>query len=58
MVNNIFLDKKIKKLEKTYTFNKKEIFLLLELVTYLAASKEISLEDAEQYSNILFNILE
>lgn len=58
MGKNIFLFENILKLEKAYTFDKKEIFLLLELLTYLAATKEISLEDAECYSNKLFKMLE
>lgn len=55
MGKNIFISKKIEKLTKA---NKKEIFLMLDLVAYLTIKKEISLQDATKYSNILFNILE
>jgi hypothetical protein len=50
-----FLEQNIKKLSKD---NKVEMLQLFELVTYLAATKEISLNDAQKYTSKLFNILE
>lgn len=58
MGKSIFLFKEIKKLEKARVFDKKEILALLELITYLIASKEVSLQEAESYINILFNMLD
>jgi len=54
-MKTIFLSQNIEKLCKD---NKVEMLQLFELVTYLAAKKEISLQDAERYSNKLFNLLE
>lgn len=48
-MQNIFLSQNIKKLDKM------EMLQLFELVTYLAARKEISLQDATKYTSILFN---
>ena len=53
-MKTIFLSEKFSKLQKA---NKEEMLQLFELVTYLAATKQISLQDAEKYSSILFNIL-
>lgn len=53
-MKNIFLDKKISKLSKD---NKVEMLQLFELITYLAANKEISLDEAYKYTSIIFNIL-
>lgn len=58
MTTNIFLSKEIAKLQKKCEVNKKEMLRLFELITYLAATKEISLQDAKQHTTILFNILE
>ena len=58
MTTNIFLSKEIEKLQKNCDANKKEMLRLFELITYLAATKEISLQDAKQHTTILFNILE
>ena len=52
----IFLNKKISKLAKESEINEKELLQLLELVTYLAATKEISLQDATSYANTIFEI--
>ena len=52
---NVFLSQEISKLQKG---NKVEMLQLFELVTYLAATKEISLKDAQKYTGILFDILE
>ena len=58
MTTNIFLSKEIEKLQKNCEANKKELLRLFELITYLAATKEISLQDAKQHTTILFNILD
>lgn len=58
MATNIFLTKEIEKLQKNCDANKKELLRLFELITYLAATKEISLQDAKRHTNILFNILD
>lgn len=58
MNTNIFLAKEILKLQKKYDANKKELLRLFELVTYLAATKQISLQDATYYTDILINIKE
>lgn len=50
-MKTIFLSQNIEKLCK------EEMLQLFELVTYLAATKEISLQDAERYTNKLFNLL-
>lgn len=50
-METIFLSQNIEKLSK------EEMLQLFELVTYLTAKKEISLQDAERYTNKLFNIL-
>ena len=54
-MKSIFLFKNFSKLKKA---NKEEMLQLFELVTYLAATKQISLQDAQKYTSILFNILE
>lgn len=54
-MQNIFLSQKIKKLCKD---SKMEMLQLFELITYLAATKEISLQDAQELTTILFNKLE
>ena len=58
MATNIFLSKEIAKLQKKCEVNKKEMLRLFELITYLAATKEISLLDAKRHTDILFKILE
>lgn len=50
MAKNISIIKNIKKLIKA---NKKEKIFILETITYLAANKEISLEDASQLIKML-----
>lgn len=50
MAKNIFLFKNIEKLIKA---NKKEKILLFETITYFAAQKEISLEDASSLIKML-----
>lgn len=56
MNTNIFLSKEIKILQKKCEVNKKEVLRLYELITYLAAAKQISLQDSLTYTNMLFNI--
>ena len=51
-MKTIFLSQNIEKLCK------EEMLQLFELVTYLAAKKEISLQDAERYTTKIFNLLE
>lgn len=58
MTTNIFLNQEIEKLQKNYDANKKEVLRLFELITYLAATKDISLKDALGYTSMLFDILE
>jgi hypothetical protein len=55
MATNIFLSKEISKFTKA---NKKEILLMVDLISYLTVANEISLQEATQYSNMLFNILD
>lgn len=54
-MKSIFLSKEIAKLQKA---NKAEMLRLFELITYLTASSEITLQDAQRYTRIIFNILE
>ena len=54
-MKSIFLSKEIAKLKKD---NKEEMLRLFELITYLTASKEITLQDAQRYTRIIFDILE
>lgn len=54
-MKSIFLTQNIKKLSKD---NKAEMLRLFELVTYLAATKQISLQDAQEHARTLFNKLE
>ena len=58
MATNIFLSKEIAKLQKKCGENEKEMLRLFELITYLAASKEITLKDALRYTSMLFDMLE
>jgi len=58
MTTNIFLSKEIEKLQKNCDRNKKDMLRLFELITYLAATQEISLQDAKRHTSILFNMLE
>ena len=56
MTTNIFLSKEIEKLQKKCEVNKKEVLRLYELITYLTATKEISLQDALRQTRSLLNI--
>lgn len=54
----IFLEKEIRKLKKKSDVKKADLWLLFELVTYLTINGEISLYEAEQYTTILYKLLE
>lgn len=58
MARKIFLEKNIKILKKKCDRTKGEILQFIDLVTYLAVKKEISLDDAERYTYTLFKMLE
>lgn len=57
-MQQIFLDKNIKILKKKCEKTKGEILRFVDLVSYLAVKKEISLDDAEKYTYTLFKMLE
>lgn len=57
-MQQFFLDREIRKLQKKCEVKKGDLWLLFELVTYLAVNKEISLDDAANYASILFEMLE
>lgn len=57
-MQNIFLNQNISKLKKACKDNKVEMLQLFELITYLAATKEITINDALKYTGVLFNVLE
>jgi len=58
MAKNIFLEKNIEILKNKSDKTKGDLWRLFELVTYLTATKEISLADAERYTYTLFKMLE
>lgn len=58
MAKNIFLEKNIEILKNKCEKTKGDLLPLFELVTYLTANKEISLDDAERYTYLLFKMLE
>ena len=53
-----FLDKNIAILQKKCEVSKDDLWRLFELVTHLTVKKEITLDDAERYTYILFKLLE
>lgn len=53
-----FLDKEIRKLQKKCDIKKGDLWLLFELVTFLTINNEITLYDAEQYTAKLYKMLE
>ena len=57
-MQNIFLEKEIRKLQKKCVVNKGDLWLLFELVTYLTINSEITLYDAERYTATLYKLLE
>ena len=58
MAKKLFLEKNIKILKNNSEKTKGDLLQMFELVTYLAVNKEISLDDAERYTYILFKMLE
>ena len=58
MAKNLFLEKNIKILKNKSDKTKGDLLPMFELVTYLAVNKEISLDDAERYTYMLFKMLE
>ena len=57
-MQQIFLDREIRKLQKRCEVNKGDLWLLFELVTYLTINKEITLYDAERYTTALYKLME
>ena len=57
-MQQIFLDREIRKLKNKSDINKGDLWLLFELVTYLTINGEISLYDAECYTITLYKLLE
>lgn len=58
MAKKLFLEKNIKILKNKCDKSKGDLLQMFELVTYLTATKELSLDDAERYTYILFKMLE
>jgi len=58
MAKKLFLEKNIKILKNNSERTKGDLLQMFELVTYLAANKEITLDDASNYAYILFKMLE
>lgn len=57
-MQQIFLDREIRKLQKKCEVKKGDLWLLFELVTYLTINNEITLYDAERYTTVLYKMLE
>ena len=57
-MQQIFLEREIRKLQKKCEVKKGDLWLLFELVTYLTINNEITLYDAERYTTILYKMLE
>lgn len=57
-MQNIFLEKEIRKLQKKCEVKKGDLWLMFELVTYLTINNEITLYDAERYTTILYKMLD
>lgn len=58
MAKKLFLEKEIKILKNNRDKTKGDLLRMFELVTYLAVNKELSLDEAERYTYILFKMLE
>ena len=58
MAKKLFLEKNIKILKNKCDKTKGDLLLMFELVTHLAVNKEISLDDATNYTDMLFKMLE
>jgi hypothetical protein len=57
-MQQIFLEREIRKLQKKCDVKKGDLWLLFELVTYLTINNEISLYEAERYTAVLYALLE
>lgn len=57
-MHRVFLDKEIRILKKKSDVKKADLWLLFELVTFLTASGELSLYEAEKYAATLFKLLD
>ena len=58
MVKKLFLEKNIKILKNKCDKTKGDILRFIDLISYLAVNKEISLDDAERYTYVLFKMME
>lgn len=58
MAKNFFLERNIEILKNNHERTKGDLLRMYELVTYLAANNEISLDDAANYAYLLFEMLE
>lgn len=58
MAKKLFLEKNIKILKNKCDKTKGDILRFIDLVSYLAVKKELSLDDAERYTYTLFKMLE
>ena len=58
MAKKLFLDQNIKILKNNCVKTKGDILQFIDIISYLAVKKEISLDDAERYTYILFKMLE
>lgn len=58
MAKKLFLEKNIKILKNECDKTKGEILRFIDIISYLAVKKEISLDDATNYAYILFEMLE
>ena len=58
MAKKLFLEKNIKILKNKRDKTKGDILRFVDLISYLAVKKEVSLDDAERYTYILFKMME
>lgn len=58
MAKKLFLEKNIKILKNKCDKTKGDILRFIDLISYLAVNKEVSLGDAERYTYTLFKMLE
>ena len=58
MAKKFFLERNIEILKNKCDVNKGDLWRMFELVTYLTVNKEISFDEAERYTYILFKMLE
>lgn len=57
-MTNIFLNKELRRLQKDCGVNKGDLLRFIDIVSYLAAKKEIPLADAEAYAGAIFKLME